>query len=379
MSKKVLLVFGTRPEAIKMAPVFFSLAGDPTINVSVCLTGQHRDLLQQVVDLFGIPVTYNLNIMKAGQDIVDIMTAVQVGLRDVLAVDKPDLVLVHGDTTTSMAAAVTCFSLSIAVGHVEAGLRTNNLATPFPEEFNRRVSALAARFHFAPTELNRQNLLAEGHAEQHVHVTGNTVVDALRMMVDRFTKNPDIYEQIEAGFASMIDGWPFTEQLVLVTSHRRENFGEGLRNICDAIKELANLSKDARFIYPVHPNPNVQVPVREYLGDCRNVHLIPPLSYEYFCFLLNRAHLILTDSGGVQEEAPSIGKPVLVMRDTTERPEAVSAGTVKLVGTSKDEIIKHTRLLLTNQDAYKLMATSGNPYGDGYAANKIASIIARHL
>lgn len=379
MSKKVLLVFGTRPEAIKMAPVFFSLAGDPTINVSVCLTGQHRDLLQQVVDLFGIPVTYNLNIMKAGQDIVDIMTAVQVGLRDVLAVDKPDLVLVHGDTTTSMAAAVTCFSLSIAVGHVEAGLRTNNLASPFPEEFNRRVSALAARFHFAPTELNRQNLLAEGHAEQHVHVTGNTVVDALRMMVDRFTKNPDIYEQIEAGFASMIDGWPFTEQLVLVTSHRRENFGEGLRNICDAIKELANLSKDARFIYPVHPNPNVQVPVREYLGDCRNVHLIPPLSYEYFCFLLNRAHLILTDSGGVQEEAPSIGKPVLVMRDTTERPEAVSAGTVKLVGTSKDEIIKHTRLLLTNQDAYKLMATSGNPYGDGYAANKIASIIARHL
>ena len=379
MSKKVLLVFGTRPEAIKMAPVFFSLAGDPTINVSVCLTGQHRDLLQQVVDLFGIPVTYNLNIMKAGQDIVDIMTAVQVGLRDVLAVDKPDLVLVHGDTTTSMAAAVTCFSLSIAVGHVEAGLRTNNLATPFPEEFNRRVSALAARFHFAPTELNRQNLLAEGHAEQHVHVTGNTVVDALRMMVDRFTKNPDIYEQIEADFASMIDGWPFTEQLVLVTSHRRENFGEGLRNICDAIKELANLSKDARFIYPVHPNPNVQVPVREYLGDCRNVHLIPPLSYEYFCFLLNRAHLILTDSGGVQEEAPSIGKPVLVVRDTTERPEAVSAGTVKLVGTSKDEIIKHTRLLLTNQDAYKLMATSGNPYGDGYAANKIASIIARHL
>ena len=379
MSKKVLLVFGTRPEAIKMAPVFFSLAGDPTINVSVCLTGQHRDLLQQVVDLFGIPVTYNLNIMKAGQDIVDIMTAVQVGLRDVLAVDKPDLVLVHGDTTTSMAAAVTCFSLSIAVGHVEAGLRTNNLASPFPEEFNRRVSALAARFHFAPTELNRQNLLAEGHAEQHVHVTGNTVVDALRMMVDRFTKNPDIYEQIEAGFASMIDGWPFTEQLVLVTSHRRENFGEGLRNICDAIKELANLSKDARFIYPVHPNPNVKVPVREYLGDCRNVHLIPPLSYEYFCFLLNRAHLILTDSGGVQEEAPSIGKPVLVMRDTTERPEAVSAGTVKLVGTSKDEIIKHTRLLLTNQDAYKLMATSGNPYGDGYAASKIASIIARHL
>ena len=379
MSKKVLLVFGTRPEAIKMAPVFFSLAGDPTINVSVCLTGQHRDLLQQVVDLFGIPVTYNLNIMKAGQDIVDIMTAVQVGLRDVLAVDKPDLVLVHGDTTTSMAAAVTCFSLSIAVGHVEAGLRTNNLASPFPEEFNRRVSALAARFHFAPTELNRQNLLAEGHAEQHVHVTGNTVVDALRMMVDRFTKNPDIYEQIEAGFASMIDGWPFTEQLVLVTSHRRENFGEGLRNICDAIKELANLSKDARFIYPVHPNPNVQVPVREYLGDCRNVHLIPPLSYEYFCFLLNRAHLILTDSGGVQEEAPSIGKPVLVMRDTTERPEAVSAGTVKLVGTSKDEIIKHTRLLLTNQDAYKLMATSGNPYGDGHAASKIASIIARHL
>ena len=362
-----------------MAPVFFSLAGDPTINVSVCLTGQHRDLLQQVVDLFGIPVTYNLNIMKAGQDIVDIMTAVQVGLRDVLAVDKPDLVLVHGDTTTSMAAAVTCFSLSIAVGHVEAGLRTNNLATPFPEEFNRRVSALAARFHFAPTELNRQNLLAEGHAEQHVHVTGNTVVDALRMMVDRFTKNPDIYEQIEADFASMIDGWPFTEQLVLVTSHRRENFGEGLRNICDAIKELANLSKDARFIYPVHPNPNVQVPVREYLGDCRNVHLIPPLSYEYFCFLLNRAHLILTDSGGVQEEAPSIGKPVLVMRDTTERPEAVSAGTVKLVGTSKDEIIKHTRLLLTNQDAYKLMATSGNPYGDGHAASKIASIIARHL
>ena len=379
MSKKVLLVFGTRPEAIKMAPVFFSLAGDPTINVSVCLTGQHRDLLQQVVDLFGIPVTYNLNIMKVGQDIVDIMTAVQVGLRDVLAVDKPDLVLVHGDTTTSMAAAVTCFALSIAVGHVEAGLRTNNLASPFPEEFNRRVSALAARFHFAPTELNRQNLLAEGHAEQHVHVTGNTVVDALRMMVDRFTKNPDIYEQIEADFASMIDGWPFTEQLVLVTSHRRENFGEGLRNICDAIKELANLSKDARFIYPVHPNPNVQVPVREYLGDCRNVHLIPPLSYEYFCFLLNRAHLILTDSGGVQEEAPSIGKPVLVMRDTTERPEAVSAGTVKLVGTSKDEIIKHTRLLLTNQDAYKLMATSGNPYGDGYAANKIASIIARHL
>ena len=379
MSKKVLLVFGTRPEAIKMAPVFFSLAGDPTINVSVCLTGQHCDLLQQVVDLFGIPVTYNLNIMKAGQDIVDIMTAVQVGLRDVLAVDKPDLVLVHGDTTTSMAAAVTCFSLSIAVGHVEAGLRTNNLASPFPEEFNRRVSAMAARFHFAPTELNRQNLLAEGHAEQHVHVTGNTVVDALRMMVDRFTKNPDIYEQIEADFASMIDGWPFTEQLVLVTSHRRENFGEGLRNICDAIKELANLSKDARFIYPVHPNPNVQVPVREYLGDCRNVHLIPPLSYEYFCFLLNRAHLILTDSGGVQEEAPSIGKPVLVMRDTTERPEAVSAGTVKLVGTSKDEIIKHTRLLLTNQDAYKLMATSGNPYGDGYAANKIASIIARHL
>ena len=371
MSKKVLLVFfGTRPEAIKMAPVFFSLADDPKINVSVCVTGQHRDLLQQVVDLFEIPVNYNLNIMKAEQDIVDIMTAVQVGLRDVLAVDKPDLVLVHGDTTTSMAAAVTCFSLSIAVGHVEAGLRTNNLASPFPEEFNRRVSALAARFHFAPTELNRQNLLAEGHAEQHIYVTGNTVVDALRLMVDRFKRNPDIHEQIEADFASMIDRWPFTEQMVLVTSHRRENFGEGLRNICEAIKELASLSKDVRFIYPVHPNPNVQVPVREYLGECRNVHLIAPVSYEYFCFLLNRSHLILTDSGGVQEEGPSIGKPVLVMRDTTERPEAVSAGTVKIVGTSKAEIIKQTRFLLTNQDEYKLMATSGNPYGDGYAANK---------
>ena len=379
MSKKVLLVFGTRPEAIKMAPVFFGLSDDPMINVSVCLTGQHSDLLQQVVDLFGIPVTYNLNIMKAEQDILDIMTAVQVGLRHVLAVDKPDLVLVHGDTTTSMAAAVTCFSLSIAVGHVEAGLRTNNLKSPFPEEFNRRVSALAARFHFAPTELNRQNLLAEGHAEQHVYVTGNTVVDALRLIVDRFTKNPDIHAQIEADFVSMIDGWPFTEKLVLVTSHRRENFGEGLRNICDAIKELASLLKDVRFIYPVHPNPNVHVPVRKHLGDCRNVHLIAPQSYEYFCFLLNKSHLILTDSGGIQEEAPSIGKPVLVMRDTTERPEAVSAGTVKIVGTSKDEIIKQTWLLMTNKDEYNLMATSGNPYGDGYAANKIASIIARHL
>jgi len=258
-------------------------------------------------------------------------------------------------------------------------LRTNNLASPFPEEFNRRVTALAARFHFAPTELNRQNLLAEGHSDQHIHVTGNTVVDALRLILDRFSKDPDIQKQIEADFASMIDGWPFTEKVVLVTSHRRENFGKGLRNICDAIQELASLFSDVHFIYPVHPNPNVCVPVRKHLGDCHNVHLIDPLSYEYFCFLLNKSYLILTDSGGVQEEAPSIGKPVLVMRDTTERSEAVLAGTVKIVGTSKDEILKQSRLLLTNQDEYNLMATSSNPYGDGYAANKIASIVASHL
>ena len=379
MNKKIILVFGTRPEAIKMAPVFFELSKCHDFNVKVCLTGQHREMLQQVINVFGFTVDHNLDVMKEGQDTIDVMAAVQLGLRNFLKREKPDLVLVHGDTTTSMAAALTCFLLNITVGHVEAGLRTNNLRSPFPEEFNRRVTALATSLHFAPTELNQNNLLSEGITEDHIFITGNTVVDALRLTLDRISATPEMDKKISADLASEIDGCSLHEKMILITSHRRENFGNSLQNICLALKKLAEKHFDFKFIYPVHPNPNVVIPVKKILGVVPNVHLISPLSYEHFCFLLNRCYMVLTDSGGVQEEAPSLGKPVLVMRDTTERPEAVESGTVRLVGTSQERIFYEASQLLSDEDAYKRMAKRVNPYGDGFAASKIVNAIKSAL
>lgn len=367
---KVLLVFGTRPEAIKMAPLVLELKSRPELNVEVCVTAQHRQMLDQVLDLFELTPEYDLDLMKPGQDLYDITTRALLGLRDVFSEAKPDLVLVHGDTTTTFAASLAAFYQRIAVGHVEAGLRTGNIYSPWPEESNRKLTGALTRFHFAPTEKAQNNLLTENVNPEHIFVTGNTVIDALIKVVDKIKQDKALNDQL-AGKFDFLDP---DKKLILVTGHRRESFGGGFENICRAIKTLSE-QPDVQVLYPVHLNPNVQEPVNRLLKDIDNVFLIDPQDYLPFVYLMSRAHIILTDSGGVQEEAPSLGKPVLVMRDTTERPEAVKAGTVKLVGTDYEKIVKQATALLNDVKEYEKMSYAHNPYGDGKACSRIADII----
>lgn len=373
---KVLSVFGTRPEAIKMAPLVKALSEDDFFISKVAVTAQHREMLDQVLDLFEIKPDYDLNIMKSGQDLYDITTRVLIGLRDILKEFKPDIVLVHGDTATTFAASLAAFYQQIPVGHVEAGLRTGNLYSPWPEEANRVLTGKLARWHFAPTERNRQALLSEKVPSQDIFVTGNTVIDALQWVVKKIDSSDElkkiIFEKLEeSGLKHSI----LNEKYVLVTGHRRENFGKGFEQICQALQDLALKNKDVHFVYPVHLNPNVQEPVRRLLGNLNNIHLIKPLAYEPFVYLMKNCYLVLTDSGGIQEEAPGLGKPVLVLRETTERPEAVDAGTVKLVGTTASDIINSVQELIFNHSVYKNMSKSHNPYGDGMSAIKIIKII----
>ena len=368
--KKILLIFGTRPEAIKMAPVVKALKANAAFEVKVCVTAQHRQMLDQVLSLFRITPDFDLNLMKPQQDLSDITAAVILGLREVFAQWRPDMVLVHGDTTTTFAASLAAFYARIPVGHVEAGLRTHNRHAPWPEEMNRTLTGALAELHFAPTETARAHLLREGIAEKTIHVTGNTVIDALLDVAQHIRSDGTLSASLAAAF-------PFLDaqkKLLLVTGHRRENFGVGFERICKALKAIAARG-DIEVLYPVHLNPNVQEPVHRLLGEQRNIHLIAPQDYLPFVYLMTRAHLILTDSGGVQEEAPSLGKPVLVMRDTTERPEAIAAGTAKLVGTDEGAILAAVNLLIEDADAYRAMAQAANPYGDGKAAARIVAIL----
>jgi len=368
-SIRVLTVFGTRPEAIKMAPVVKALAASPQIEARVCVTAQHREMLDQVLDLFRIVPDYDLNLMKPGQDLTDITANVLHGLKPVLADFAPDLVLVHGDTTTTMAASLAAYYQRIPVGHVEAGLRTGDILSPWPEEVNRKVAGAITRLHFAPTKRSQQNLLAENVPASHIFVTGNTVIDALEDVVTRIEGDTALAQEL----AERLPLDP-AKRMVLITGHRRESFGGGFERICAALRRIA-ARPDVEIIYPVHLNPNVRGPVKAHLSGLPNVRLIEPQDYLPFVYLMHRSTLILTDSGGVQEEAPSLGKPVLVMRDTTERPEAVEAGTVRLVGTDEDLIVSSAEHLLDDQAAYEAMSFAHNPYGDGFAASRIIEAI----
>lgn len=373
--KKILLVFGTRPEAIKMAPLVKAFQKDTEhFETRVCVTAQHRQMLDQVLEVFGITPEYDLNIMAPNQDLYDITAKVLMGLREVLKDFRPDTVLVHGDTTTSMAASLAAFYMQIPVGHVEAGLRTYNMLSPWPEEMNRQVTDRICTYYFAPTEQSKKNLLQENIDEKKIFITGNTVIDALLMAVDIISSTPGMEEKIAKEFQEK--GYTVgSREYILVTGHRRENFGEGFLHICKAIKELAALHSDMDIVYPVHLNPNVQKPVYELLSGVDNVYLISPLDYLPFIYAMQHSTLLLTDSGGVQEEAPSLGKPVLVMRDTTERPEAVEAGTVKLVGTDAEAIVSNVTALLQDKEMYKRMSETHNPYGDGQACERIMAAL----
>jgi len=368
---QILSIFGTRPEAIKMAPILKRLAQDPRFRSRICVTGQHRQMLDQVLSLFGITPDIDLEIMRPGQDLFDITSRTLVRLRDVISTQKPDLILVQGDTSTCFVASLAAFYLDVPVGHVEAGLRTGDIKAPFPEEANRQMTSRLAALHFAPTKRARDNLLAEGIPSHRIHVTGNTVIDALLTVKDNLKE-----DHLTGAFGSARSVIEAQLPYVLVTGHRRENFGPGFREICRAIARLAENRPELHFIYPVHLNPNVQKPVREILAGRENIHLIPPLDYRPFVLAMDRARLILTDSGGVQEEAPSLGKPVLVMRETTERPEAVSAGTVILVGTNQEKIIAQVERLLDDPAHYQRMAARHNPYGDGRAAERIIAVLS---
>lgn len=368
---KILLVFGTRPEAIKMAPLVKYLEAQPAFETKVCVTAQHRQMLDQVLGLFGVKPDFDLNLMRPGQDLTDITAGVLQGMREIFAAWRPDAVLVHGDTSTTLAASLAAFYQRIPVGHVEAGLRTGNLYSPWPEEANRKLTSVLAHWHFAPTTASRDNLLAEGVSPETIHVTGNSVIDALLQVRDRIKHDTELQQIFKEQF-SFIDS---AKRLVLVTGHRRENFGGGFERICEALGRIATSREDVEVVYPVHLNPQVQEPVRRLLGGIGNVHLIEPLDYLPFVELMDRSTLILTDSGGIQEEAPSLGKPVLVMRDTTERPEAVAAGTVKLVGTDVNHIVSEVQTLLADGSAYQAMARAHNPYGDGQACQRIAKAL----
>jgi len=364
--KKIIFVFGTRPEAIKVAPLIKQAQlNKDKLDVKVCITAQHREMLDQVLKFFEISPDYDLNLMRPGQNLYQLTADVIVGLKPVLEENKPHLIFVHGDTTTSTAAALSAFYAGVKVGHVEAGLRTYNKQAPFPEEINRQLTSRIADYHFAPTLKARQNLLNEGIAKESIVVTGNTVIDALLWTQDKLKTYED--EEIRK-LKELVDK---DKKVILITGHRRENFGDGFLNICEAIKFIAEKNKNVQIIYPVHLNPNVQKPVYELLNNCSNINLIAPLAYPAFVWLMTQSYLILTDSGGVQEEAPSLGKPVLVMRDVTERPEAVEAGTVKMVGTDKEKIISNINDLLYNPVSYKKMSIAHNPYGDGKACNVI--------
>ena len=367
--KKILMVFGTRPEAIKMAPVYRALEKTAGFDVRVAVTAQHREMLDQVLNLFGIVPDYDLDVMKPGQGLTEITAAVIKGLKPILEEFSPDLVLVHGDTTTTLSASLASYYQQIAVGHVEAGLRTGNIYSPWPEEINRKVTGTIARLHFAPTQKAAENLLAEGVDANSVSITGNTVLDALLDVVGQLEADPEQSSTFDAQF-----GLNPSKRIILVTGHRRESFGDGFQRICEALSKLAERD-DVQIIYPVHLNPNVKGPVEDKLGTLDHVQLIPPQDYLPFVQLMRRATIILTDSGGVQEEAPSLGKPVLVLRDTTERPEAVDAGTVKLVGTNTDLILHEVNSLLDDPEAFKAMAHAHNPYGDGFASQRIRDAI----
>jgi UDP-N-acetylglucosamine 2-epimerase (non-hydrolysing) len=364
----VLTVFGTRPEAIKMAPVVKALQADPRFKTDLCVTAQHRQMLDQVLDLFELKPSFDLNIMKPGQDLTDITSNILLGLREIFANHTFDYVLVHGDTTTTMAAALAAFYQKIPVGHVEAGLRTGNIYAPWPEEMNRSIVGRIATKHFAPTERARRSLLNEGVADAQIKVTGNTVIDALKQVVQKLETDKELTAQFKAQFRFLDP----KKRLILVTGHRRENFGDGFERICQALKALANRG-DVQVVYPVHLNPSVQEPVNRILGSSPNVVLIEPQDYLPFVYLMSQAYIIITDSGGVQEEAPSLGKPVLVMRETTERPEAVDAGTVRLVGTDQAKIVREACQLLDNQQDYQAMSRAMNPYGDGLASSRITA------
>ena len=376
--KKIMLVFGTRPEAIKMCPFVTAFKKHPAdFETIVCVTGQHREMLHQVLDIFDVKPDYDLAIMKEGQDLYDVTSRVLTGMRDVLDKEKPDVVLVHGDTTTSMAAALAAFYRQIPVGHVEAGLRTNNIYSPWPEEMNRQITGRIATYDFSPTLLSRDNLLREGVDPQKITVTGNTVIDALQQVVLRIKNDPELQEKLAADLVEHGYDTSRNRRLVLITGHRRENFGEGFLNICRGIKELSEKYPDVDFVYPMHLNPNVRRPIKEIFGEERkeNLFFIEPLDYLDFVFLMEKSHLVLTDSGGIQEEAPGLGKPVLVMRDTTERPEALEAGTVRLVGTDRDLIVGEVSDLLDDENHYLSMSKAVNPYGDGQACERIVEIL----
>jgi len=383
--KKVMLVFGTRPEAIKMAPLVKEFQKHPKeFETVVCVTGQHREMLDQVLHIFEIKPDYDLNIMKQGQDLYDVTSRVLLGMRDVLQKVHPDVVVVHGDTTTSTASALAAFYQQIPVGHVEAGLRTHNIYSPWPEEMNRQITGRIATYDFAPTPLSRQNLLDEGVKEEYITVTGNTVIDALYMVVDKIKKDKKLDKELEsilkdAGYDvnCLKDG----KKLVLITGHRRENFGEGFISMCKAIQALTKKYPDVDFVYPMHLNPNVRKPIHQVFGkdlsNLGNMFFIEPLEYLSFVYLMEKSYLVLTDSGGIQEEAPGLGKPVLVMRDTTERPEALTAGTVKLVGTDYEKIVDEVSKLIDNQKYYNKMSKAVNPYGDGKACGRIIMLFSK--
>ena len=370
--KKILFVFGTRPEAIKMAPVIKAFKDEKIFDTKVCVTAQHRQMLDQVLDIFDIKPDYDLNIMERGQDLFDITANVLSGMKNVLSEYSPDLVLVHGDTSTTSATAIAAFYQKIKVGHVEAGLRTGNIYSPWPEEVNRQISGVIANYHFAPTKTSLENLLKENKNKENIIVTGNTVIDALFLVLDKIEKDEKLKNKI---LKSISDQYKFNndKKIILVTGHRRENFGEGFTNICKALKKIADSNHDVDIVYPVHLNPNVQKPVKNILSNSKNIYLIDPLSYENFIYLMSKSYFIITDSGGVQEEAPSLGKPVLVLRNTTERPEAVEAGTVKLVGTNFEAIVNESQKFLDDEKEYKKMSKAHNPYGDGSASKRIVN------
>ena len=372
---KILSVFGTRPEAIKMAPVVRLLSLAKELDSRVCVTAQHREMLDQVLDIFHIEPDWDLNIMQNGQDLFDVTSRVLLGLRDVLKEFQPDAVLVHGDTATTMATAIASYYARIPVGHIEAGLRTRDIYSPWPEEINRQVTGRIARWHFAPTEQAKQNLIDESVPENHIYITGNTVIDALKFVVDKLNHDKALRDAQRRLFIELLGFDPELERYILVTGHRRENFGKGFLNICESLKRIANDNPGLHIVYPVHLNPNVQRPVLSILGAIPYIHLINPCDYLPFVYLMSKSYLILTDSGGIQEEAPSLGKPVLVMRNTTERPEALEAGTVKLVGTDPEVIVHETENLLNNDSFYLSMSRRNNPYGDGHASARIVEVL----
>jgi len=373
--KKILIVFGTRPEAIKMAPLVHALAADNRFDSKVCVTAQHREMLDQVLDLFDIKPDFDLDVMKPGQTLNGVTSSILLGLKPILEYFEPEVVLVHGDTATTFSASLAAYYQQIKVGHVEAGLRTGNIYSPWPEEANRKLTSVITNYHFAPTKGSKANLLKEGVCEHDIVVTGNTVIDALFWVRDKLQKNKSLSKSLDSNF----DFLDASKKLILVTGHRRESFGGGFERICEALRRIAVMPPEAQILYPVHLNPNVQEIVRSLLIDLPNIFLIAPQSYLPFCYLMGRAEIILTDSGGIQEEGPSLGKPVLVMRETTERPEAVDAGTVRLVGTDIDSILNEVHVLLTNSDEYQKMSKASNPYGNGVASLSITDFLYTRL